>query len=157
MPWAGLQLASSHWQLPHTPWAGFQSYKATGSVERQIALDQLAALSRCRAVKTWTDCKRAMKGLVNCLWQVLGWRDYSGDCRRHTNDWTSPSANQLTVKASPFQPQGTLHQGLTLRFQARGPKKSSTKISGQKQDFWLIFIQFFLAPRLKNLGAHSKI
>ena len=30
------------------------------------------------------------------------------------------------------------------------------KISGQKQNFWLIYIVFW-APSLKNLGAHSKI
>ena len=30
------------------------------------------------------------------------------------------------------------------------------KNSGQKQDFWLIYILFW-APSLKNLGAHSKI
>ena len=47
-------------------------------------------------------------------------------------------------------------QGLTLRFQARGRKGLSIKISCQKQDFCLFFILFW-APRLKKLGAHSKI
>ena len=60
------------------------------------------------------------------------------------------------MKVSDYLHQ-ELHQGLTPSFQARGPIRSfDKKLSGQKQDFWLLYVQFW-APSLKNLGAHSKI
>ena len=51
---------------------------------------------------------------------------------------------------------GRMDQGLTLRFEPRGPKRSFDKNSCQLQDFWVIYI-LFRAPSLKNLGDHSKI
>ena len=47
-------------------------------------------------------------------------------------------------------------QGLTLRFQARGPKRTFDKFSDQKQDFCIITYTIS-GPSLKDLGAHSKI
>ena len=46
----------------------------------------------------------------------------------------------------------TDEQGLTLRFQARGPKRSFDKFNSIS----VLYI-LFQAPSLKNLGAHSKI
>ena len=49
-------------------------------------------------------------------------------------------------------------QGLTLRFQATGLKRSFDKFSGQKQEFCIINLLciLFRAHSLKNIGAHSK-
>ena len=44
-------------------------------------------------------------------------------------------------------------QGLTLRFQARGLKRSFDKFNGISVSLYILF----RAPSLKNLGAHSKI
>ena len=46
-------------------------------------------------------------------------------------------------------------QGMTLRFQARGPKRSIDKNMWSKTGF-LVKIILFWAPSLRNLGAHSK-
>ena len=47
-------------------------------------------------------------------------------------------------------------QGVTLRFQARGPKRSFDESEWSKQDVWSLYI-LFRAPNLKDLGAHGKI
>ena len=43
------------------------------------------------------------------------------------------------------QSVNTHWQGLTLRFQARGPKRSFDNLSGQKQDFCIIIFILFRA------------
>ena len=60
--------------------------------------------------------------------------------------------NILMTLSATFRRSRVWH--LVFRLGAR--KGLLIKISGQKQDFWLSYIQFW-APSLKNLGAHSKI
>ena len=49
------------------------------------------------------------------------------------------------------------YQGLTLRFQTRGPERSFEENEWSKTGFLGIIHILFWAPSLKNLGAHSKI
>ena len=60
----------------------------------------------------------------------------------------------VTINCSTFQPGSARVRHLDCGLGAR--KGLSIQISGQKQDFWLFFTLFW-APRLNNLGAHSKI
>ena len=45
-------------------------------------------------------------------------------------------------------------QGLTLGFKTSARKGLLIKISGQKQDIWLLWMLFW-APSLKNIGSYA--
>ena len=48
-------------------------------------------------------------------------------------------------------------QGVTLRFQARGLKRSIAKNCGQEQDFCLLYILFRAHSLKKSRGPHRKL
>ena len=75
---------------------------------------------------------------------------------------TNPCSIHLRVCLLTFADFCNILQGLTPRFQARGPKRSFDKFIGQKKYFCIIIYRYYFGPLVsksrgpqQNLGAYA--